>query len=52
MNRKQAQAIVAKESVKRARKNGRKEPTILDTVPIVMTREYLATLRKAFGIRA
>jgi len=35
-----------------AARDGRKEVNILDAVPVCMTPEYLATVRKAFGIKA
>ena len=52
MKRIEAQAVVAKTARKNARKAGRKEPNLLDAIPCVVTPEYLATLRKAFGIKA
>lgn len=50
MTRKKAQMIVEANARKAAKKAGRKEPNILDRVPIVMTPEYLAIVRKAYGI--
>jgi hypothetical protein len=52
LTRKKAQLIVAKTAAVNAAKAGRTEPNILDAVPICMTPEYLAIVRKAYGIKA
>lgn len=51
MTRKEAKIKVAQVAIANAKKAGRKEPNILDAVPVCVTPEYLATLRKAFGIK-
>lgn len=52
MTRKEAQRKVVREARKRALANGHTMPNMLDLVPVVVTPNQLATLRKAFGIKA
>lgn len=52
MTRKAAQVLVAQVAAQNAARDGRKEANILDAVPVCMTPEYLATVRRAFGIKA